>query len=101
MINVILDFLELEVSISMCLQMCQNIPNGLKVKFYFFSEFEPRKNFDKSKMPFDYIMGYIMPISMCMQNFITTFLTVQEIETFSLFQNLSSTKPRPMKNVIS
>ena len=42
-----------------------------------------------------------MLISMCMQNFITIFHSVQEIGPFSLFQNLSSAKPRPMKNVIS
>ena len=39
-------------------------------------------------MPFDYLMGYIMSISMCMQNFITIFHSVQEIGPFSLFQNL-------------
>ena len=44
-------------------------------------------------------MGYIMSISMCMQNFITTFHSVQEIGPFSLFQNLAES--RPMKNVIS
>ena len=36
-----------------------------------------------------------------MQNFITIFHSVQEIGPFSLFQNWSSAKPRPMKNVIS
>ena len=74
-------------------------------------------------MSFDYLMGYIMSISMCMQNFITIFTSVQEIGPFSLFQNLelgkvstdekchfavswarfrlwSSAKPRPMINVI-
>ena len=39
-------------------------------------------------MSFDYLMGYIMSISMCMQNFITIFHSVQEIGPFSLFQNL-------------
>ena len=53
-----------------------------------FSEFEPRQNLDQSKMSFDYLMGYIMSISMCMQNFITIFHSVQEIGPFSLFQNL-------------
>ena len=51
-------------------------------------------------MPFDYLMGYIMSISMCMQNFIIIFHSVQEIGPFSLFQNLELGKPRPMKNVI-
>ena len=36
---------------------------------------------------------------MCMQNFITIFHSVQEIQPFSLFW--SSAKPRPMKNDIS
>ena len=39
-------------------------------------------------MSFDYLVGYIMSISMCMQNFITIFLSVQEIGPFSLFLNL-------------
>ena len=53
-----------------------------------FSEFEPRQNLDQSQMSFDYLMGYILSISMCMQNFITIFHSVQEIGPFSLFQNL-------------
>ena len=40
-------------------------------------------------MSFDYLMGYIMSISMCMQNSITIFHSVQEIGLFSLFQNLA------------
>ena len=41
-----------------------------------------------SQMLFDYLMGYILSISMCMQNFITRFYLVQEIAPLSLFQNL-------------
>ena len=52
-------------------------------------------------MLFDNLMGYIMSISMCMQNFITIYHSVQEIGPFSLFQNLELGKARPMKNVIS
>ena len=52
-------------------------------------------------MSFDYPMGYIMSISMCVQKFIIIFHSVQEIGPFSLFQNLELAKPRPMKNVIS
>ena len=51
-------------------------------------------------MSFDYLMGYIMSISMCMQNFITIFHSVQEGH-FHFFRIWSSAKPRPMKNVIS
>ena len=40
-------------------------------------------------MSFDNLMGYIMSISMCMQNFITIFHSVQEIGPFSLFQNFN------------
>ena len=43
-------------------------------------------------MQFDYLMGYIMSISMCMQNFVTIFHSVQEIGPFSLFQNLELDK---------
>ena len=53
-----------------------------------FPEFEPRQKLNQSQMSFDYLMGYIMPISMCMQNFITIFQSVQEIGPLSLFQNL-------------
>ena len=35
-------------------------------------------------MSFDYLMGYIMSISMCMQNFSTIFHSFQEIRPFSL-----------------
>ena len=53
-----------------------------------FSEFETRQNLDQFQMSFDNLIGYILSISICMQNFITIFFTVQEIGPFSLFQNL-------------
>ena len=53
-----------------------------------FSEFESRQNLDQSQMSFDYLVGYIMSISMYMQNFITIFHSGQEIGPFSRFQNL-------------
>ena len=53
-----------------------------------FSEFEPRQNLDLSQISFDNFVGYILSISMCMQNFITIFFTVLEIGQFSHFQNL-------------
>ena len=52
-------------------------------------------------MSFDNLIGYILSISMCMQNFITIFFTVQEIEPFSLFQNLKLGKASTDKNVSS
>ena len=53
-----------------------------------FSEFEPRQKLNLSQMSFDNLMGYILSIPMCMQNFIKIFHSVQEIGPFSLFQNL-------------
>ena len=53
-----------------------------------FSEFEPRQKLNQSQMSFDNLLGYILSISMCMQNSITIFQSVQEIAPLSLFQNL-------------
>ena len=147
MINVILQFLELDlVNINVSAKFYQNIPNGLRVKFHCFqnlnlgktstnpkchftiscatscqyqrvrkastddkchfaivslvSKFEPWQKLNQSQVPFDNLTGYILSISMCTQNFITIFDSVQEIGPFSLFI-WSSAKPRPMKNVIS
>ena len=53
MINVILQFLELDLVINnMSAKFYQTIPNGLRVKFHLFSEFEPRQNLDQSQMSF-------------------------------------------------
>ena len=59
---------------------------------FFFSEFEHQQNLDLSQISFDNLIGYILSISMCMQNFITIFFTVLEIGPFSLFQNLELDK---------
>ena len=53
-----------------------------------FSEFVPRQKLNQPQMSFDNLMGYILSISMCMQNFITIFHAVQEIALLSLLQNL-------------
>ena len=53
-----------------------------------FAAFEPRQKLNQSQLSFDNLMGHILSISMCMQNFITIFHSVQEIAPFSLFQNL-------------
>ena len=76
--------------------LCQNLALGkasIDDKCHFaivslFSEFEPRQKLNQSQMSFDNLIGYILSISMCMQNFITIFHSVQEIGPFSLFQNL-------------
>ena len=80
----------------------QNIPKGSRdrASFTFFSEFEPRQNLDQSQISFDNLIGYILSISMCMQNFITIFFTVQEID-FHFFRIWSPAKTRPRKYVSS
>ena len=70
-----------------------------------FSEFEPRQNLDQSQMSFDNLIGYFLSISMYMQNFITIFLTGQEIGPFSFFfQNLelgkASTDNMSVRNLL-
>ena len=74
-------------------EVYQNISLSSRDKAIFtFSEFGARQSLDRklnqSEMSFDYLMGYILSISMCMQNFITIFHSVQEIAPLSLFQNL-------------
>ena len=44
-----------------------------------FSESEPRQKLNQSQVSFENLMGYILSISMCMQNFITMFHSVQEV----------------------
>ena len=66
-----------------------------------FSESEPRQNLDLSQISFDNIIGYILSISMCIQNFITIFFTFLEIGPFSLFQNLELGKASTDKKNIS
>ena len=102
MINVILQFLELDiVNINVYAKFYQNIPNGLRVKFQF-SEFESRQNLDQSQMSLDNLMSYITSISMFMQNFITIFHSAQELGPFSLFSEFGARQDLDRwKNVIS
>ena len=76
------------LSISMCLRNFIKYSKRFKSYISLFSEVEPRQNLDQSQMSFDYLMGYIMSITMRMQIFITIFHSVQEIGPSSLFQNL-------------
>ena len=55
-----------------------------------FTEFEPRQKLNQSQMSPDNLMGYILSISMCMQNFITIFHSVQEIVPASLFSEFGA-----------
>ena len=57
-----------------------------------FSEFEPRQKLNQSQMSSDNLMGYILSVSMCMQNFVTIFHSVQEIAPLLFFQNLELSK---------
>ena len=52
---------------------------------FFFLEFELRQKLNQSQVSIDNLMGYILSISMCMQNFITIFKKFQEIGPVSLF----------------
>ena len=88
MINVILQFLELDlVNIDVSAIFYQNIPNGLRVKFHCFQKLNLGKTSINTKCHLTISWGYINPISMCIQNFIKIFHSVQEIVLFLLFQN--------------
>ena len=77
----------------------QNIPKGSRDRTSFtFSEFEPRQNLDLSQISFYNLIGYILSISMCMQNFVKIFFTVLKIGPFSLFQNLELGRASTDKN---
>ena len=101
--NVISQSLGLDlVNINVCAKVYQNISLSSRDRVIFtFSEFEPRQRLSQSQMIFVNLKGYILSIPICMQNFITIFHSVEEIKSFSLFQNLESAKPRPMKNDIT
>ena len=103
MINVILQFLELDlVNINVSAKIYQNIPNGLRVNFHFFSEFEPRQNLDQSQMSFDNLIGYILSIYQCVCKISSQYATQFKWEGhFHFYRIWSSAKPRPMKNDIS
>ena len=79
--NVISQFLELDlVNINVYARVCQNIPVSSRDRAIFiFSEFEPRQRLGQSQMIFDKLLGYILSISMGMQNFIKIFQRVIDI----------------------
>ena len=66
-----------------------------------FFRIEPRQKLNQSQMSFDNLMGYILSISMCMQNLITVFYSVQGMGLFHFFRIWRSAKPRPVIKVIS
>ena len=64
-------------NINVYAKVYQNIPRSSRDRAIFtFSEFEPLQRLGQSQMPFDNILGYILSISMCMQNFIKVSQTV-------------------------
>ena len=76
--NVISQSLGLDlVNINVYAKVYQNIPLSSRDRAIFtFSEFEPRQRLGQSQMTFDNLLGYILSISMRMQNFIKIFQTV-------------------------
>ena len=76
--NVILQSLGLDlVNINVYAEVYQNIPLSSRDRASFtFSEFEPRQRLGQSHITFDKPLGYILSISMHMQNFIKIFQTV-------------------------
>ena len=76
--NVISQSLELDlVNINVYAKVYQNIPLSSRDGATFtFSEFEPRQRLGQSQITFDNLLGYILSISMHMQNFIKIFQTV-------------------------
>ena len=82
--NVISQSLGLDlVNINVYAKVYQNIPLSSRNRAIFpFSEFVPRQRLGQSQMKFDNLLGYILSISMRMQNFIKIFQTVSELSTF-------------------
>ena len=97
MINVILQFLELDlVNINVSANFFyQNIPNGLRVKFQFFQNFSNPKCHLTTSWATSCQYQCVCKIS---SQYSTQF---KRQGHFHFFRIWSSAKPRPMKNVIS
>ena len=76
--NVISQSLGLDlVNINVYAKVYQNIPLSSRDRAIFtFSKFEPRQRLGQSQMIFDNLLGYILSISLRMQNFIKIFQTI-------------------------
>ena len=75
--NFITIFHSVLVNINVYANVYQNIPLSSRDRAIFtFSEFEPRQRLGQSQMTFDNLLGYILSISLRMQNFIKIFQTV-------------------------
>ena len=65
------------VNINVYAKVYQNIPLSSRDRAIFtFSEFEPRQRLGQSQMTFGNLLGYILSISMRIQNFIKIFQMV-------------------------
>ena len=75
--NVISQSLGLDlVNINVYAKVYQNIPlSSSETAIFTFSEFEPRQRLGQFQMTFDNLLGYILSLSMRMQNFIKIFQT--------------------------
>ena len=101
--NVISQSLGLDlVNINVYAKVYQNIPLSSRDRAIFtFSEFEPLQRLGQSQMTFDNPLGYILSISMRVQNFIKIFQTVSELSIFheqagdKMFTNGPRTKSSP------
>ena len=85
------------VNINAYAKFDQNIPNGLRVIDTFreqagvkitFLEFEPRQRLGQSQMKFDNLLGYILSISVRMQNIIKRFKSYRHFSRTGRRQNL-------------
>ena len=77
----------------------QNIPKSSWERglFHFFFKFEPRQNLDQSQMSFDNLIGYILLLSMYIQNLSQYSSQFKRLGHFHFFWIWSSAKPRPIK----
>ena len=87
------------VNINVYAKVYQNIP----LSIFTFSEFEPRQRLGQSQMTFDNLLGYILSISMRMQNFIKIFQRFKSYGHFSRTggrQNLHKLSGDKIKHLI-
>ena len=102
MINVILQFLELDlVNINVSAEFYQNIPNGLRIKFYCFQNLNLGKTSTNPKCHLTISWATSCQYQ-CVCKMSSQYSTQFKREGhFHFFRIWSSAKPRPMKNVIS
>ena len=102
MINVILQFLELDiVNINVSAKFYQNIPNGLRVKFHCFQNLNLGKTSTNPKCHLTISWATSCQYQ-CVCKISSQYSTQFKRQGhFHFFRIWSSAKPRPMKNVIS